>query len=318
MLYDGHCHVASTRFIPRRFLEDVARNVHRRLEARGEAPSLARIVEGYVTQHQDHLADGLVAEMDMAGVDRAVLLVPDFGMRMETPLAWEDMAREHHAIRLRHPGRFRVFMGADPRRGPEGVRAFARVIDEYGFEGLKLYPPCGYSPSDERLYPYYEICAERRLPVLVHTGPTAGSLDFAPAHPLLIDRAARLFPGVDFILGHAGLTHVDEASAMAAHRPNVYLDIGGFASTPTIDDWPGHLNRLFRLGVNHKIVFGTDWPLGRMAGGLKRLVAEVLEGGRVFAGVPARERELILHGNLRRLLPPEGRPRPAPPGDGRG
>ncbi|KUJ41267.1 hypothetical protein ACZ90_67995 [Streptomyces albus subsp. albus] len=302
MLYDGHCHVASTDFIPRRFLEDVARNVHRRLQARGTPPPLDRILEGYVAQHQDHHADQLVREMDLAGVDRAVLMVPDFGMRMDCPLTLEEMARRHHEIRSRHPGRFWVFIGADPRRGPEGVRAFERMVDAYRIDGLKLYPPCGYSPSDDGLYPYYEVCAERSLPVFVHTGPTAGSLDYDPAHPLRIDRAARDFPAVDFILGHAGLTHVDDAGFLAAHRPNVYLDIGGFASTPTIPDWPEHLNRLFRLGLNHKIVFGTDWPLGRLAGGMRRLVDEVVGGPTVFAGVPQRDRDLLLGGNLSRLL----------------
>ncbi|MEI5100732.1 amidohydrolase family protein [Streptomyces sp. PmtG] len=157
---------------------------------------------------------------------------------------------------MRHPGRFWVYIGVDPRRGPEGVSAFERMVDAYGLDGVKLYPPCGYSPSDPGMYPYYEICAARSLPVFVHTGPTARSLDYEPAHPMNVDRAARDFPAVDFVLGHGGLTHVETCAYLAAYRPNVYLDTGGFASAPSLSAWPEHLNRLFRLGVNHKIVFG--------------------------------------------------------------
>ncbi|MEU1736932.1 amidohydrolase family protein [Streptosporangium sp. NPDC020145] len=307
-VYDGHCHVASTDFIPMRFIEDVVANVHRRLEAEGAAPRRGRLVDAYVAQHQDHHADQLVREMDDSGVDRAVLLVPDFTLRMASPLTIEEMARRHHEIRLRHPDRFWVYIGADPRRGPEGVELFERLVDTYGFDGLKLYPPCGYSPSDPGLYPYYEVCAARSLPVFVHTGPTAGSLDFAPAHPLRVDQAVRDFPRVNFVLGHGGVTHVDVAAYLAAFRRNVYLDIGGFAGAATPGGWPAHLRHLFRLGLNHKIIFGTDWPLNRISGGLGRLVEEVVRGPRVLAGLPRREHALILNRNLLRVLPPRSRP----------
>jgi len=65
---------------------------------------------------------------------------------------------------------------------------------------------------------------------------------------------------------------------------------------------------LFRLGINHKIIFGTDWPLNRMSGGLAGLVKTVVDGGESFAGVRRAERELVLSGNLLRVLPPGGRP----------
>ncbi|MEV8633628.1 amidohydrolase family protein [Streptosporangium sp. NPDC051023] len=309
-IYDGHCHVASTDFIPTEFIEDVVGNVHRRLEAEGVAPRRSRLVDAYVAQHQDHHADQLVKEMDASGVGRAVLLVPDFTLRMTAPLSIEEMARRHHEIRLRHPGRFWVYLGVDPRRGPEGVDVFERLVGTYGFDGLKLYPPCGYSPSDRALYPYYEVCAALSLPVFLHTGPTAGSLDFAPAHPLNVDQAARDFPLVDFVLGHGGVTHVDVAAYLAAFRRNVYLDIGGFAGAATPGGWPAHLRHLFRLGLNHKIIFGTDWPLNRMSGGLGRLIEEVVHGPQVLAGLPHRERALILHRNLLRVLPARSRPVP--------
>ncbi|MGW5678427.1 amidohydrolase family protein [Streptomyces sp. NPDC003860] len=306
-VYDGHCHVASTHFIPRTFVEDVASNVCCYLGSRGAEQRPGRVADGLAAQYEDHLADGLVGEMDAAGIDRAVLLVPDFSLRMPGTPEPVAAARHHHEIRLRHPGRFWVYIGVDPRRGPEGVRAFEQMVDGYGLDGVKLYPPCGYSPSDPGLYPYYEICQARSLPVFVHTGPTARSLDYGPAHPLRVDKAARDFPRVKFVLGHGGLTHVETSAYLASYRPNVYVDTGGFASGPMLPAWPEHLNRLFRLGVNHKIIFGTDWPLGRL-NGFKGLMAEVLDGPTVFAGVSHKDRSLLLHENLLRVLAPRSRP----------
>lgn len=307
-VYDGHCHVASTRFLPCGFTRDVAGNIAARLGAKGVPVAADRIAGKYLQEQDDHLADRLVAEMDTAGVARAVLLYPDFGLRFEGQPTPTEMAVRHHEITLRHPGRFWGYLGVDPRRGANGVERFERALDDCPIDGIKVYPPCGYSPSDPRLYPYYEICAARRLPVFVHTGPSAWRLDNAFARPIAVDRAARDFPAVPFVLGHAGLTHVASAAELAAARPNFYLDIGGFGSAPSLGDWPAHLNRLFRLGINHKIIFGTDWPLGRRSGGLKRLVGEVVEGPVVLVGVPRREAALLLYENLLRVLAPESRP----------
>lgn len=308
IVYDGHCHVASTELIPCGFTHDVADNVAARLTAMGVPVDADRIADRYAREQTDHQADRLVAEMDAAGVDRSVLLYPDFGLTIDGAPAPSEMAARHRAIVRRHPGRFWGFLGVDPRRGAAGLAEFEEAVRGGGIDGVKLYPPCGYSPSDRGLYPYYEICAARSMPVFVHTGPSAWRLDNRSAHPLLVDGAARDFPTVPFVLGHAGLTHVSLAGELAQARFNVYLDIGGFGSAPTLPDWQAHLNRLFRLGINHKIVFGTDWPLGRRAGGLKHLVGEVVEGSVVLAGVPRREAELLLHGNLLRLLPPQSRP----------
>ncbi|MET8039337.1 amidohydrolase family protein [Micromonospora sp. NPDC005215] len=304
MIYDGHCHVASTDFIPDAFLGDVAYGMHRRLDLVAAGPPLDRLHESYRAQHRDHDADRLVAEMDAAGIARSVLLVPDFGYVMPGQPDLAAMAQRHHEIRLRHPGRFWVYLGADPRRGEAGARAFADLVDRFGLDGMKLYPPCGYSPSDRSLYPYYEVCRSRRLPVFVHTGPTAQSLTFTTSEAILVDRAARDFPDVPFVLGHGGVTDVEVSSYLAAHRPNIYVDTGGFAGSPVVGGWVAHLNRLFRLGINHKIIFGTDWPLNQLTGGLQGLVGEIRDGGEVFAGVSQRDQDLILRENLLRVLSP--------------
>src|ERR1051326_6062280 len=93
--------------------------------------------------------------------------------------------------------RFIAFSSVDPRRGKEGVELFEKVVSEWGFRGLKVYSPCGFSPSDKRMFPYYEICSQRRLPVLTHVGPSSASLSFKRSNPLGVDDAALNFPKVN-------------------------------------------------------------------------------------------------------------------------
>ncbi|MEV0328782.1 amidohydrolase family protein [Micromonospora echinospora] len=300
MIVDGHVVLASDRVIPREYLEEQAANVHHRLAAHGRDVDRAAITERLLAIHSDHDGDRLVAELDAAGVAGAFLVAADFSHVSPRATPPDELARLHDRVCRRHPGRFRVFWGVDPRAGAAGPEEFERTVTEYGFAGLKLYPPAGYSPSDRRLYPYYEICAARGLPVLTHTGPGWAPLDFTYGPPLLVDQAARDFPQVNFVLGHGGVTHVEEASYLCAHRPNVHLDISQFPSMLSADGWVAHLNRLFRSGINHKIVFGTCWPSYRMSTTLPAVLAAFTSDG-VFSGVRPSHQRMIMGETLVRL-----------------
>jgi predicted TIM-barrel fold metal-dependent hydrolase len=299
---DAHINVASTFTIPPEFIEVQAANAFARLEAMGQAVPRARVVDRVHALYQDDHADRLVAEMDGAGIQSAVLLAPDFTHVTKCRLSPAELAAHHAEIRLRHPHRFEVLMGVDPRNGDDGVALFEKCVDDYGFRGVKLYPLCGYSASDRRLYPYYEICAARGLPVLCHTGPGWQPLDFSYGQPLLLDAAAKDFPTVNFILAHGGVTHVEETTYMCAFRPNVFLDVSGFVAVLHPDGWARHLNEVFRRGINHKIIFGTSWPAFKMSTSFKAVMAEVVEGDVVFDGIRAKDRRMILSGNISRLL----------------
>lgn len=302
-IIDGHVNLASVNYIPRRFIEDTASNMHHRVSAMGQKVSKAGITSMMLSQYQDHEAETLVSEMDSCGIAKAALLAPDFSHVAECAVPYEQVIVKHHEISQRYPGRFILFAGADPRSGQGGVDLFEKAVNEYGCVGLKLYPPAGYSPSDASLYPYYEICARRGLPVLSHTGPGWHSLDFRLGHPMHIDQASRDFPQVNFVLGHGGVSYVDDSSYLCMYRENVYMDISGFPAVNSPDGWQAHLNRLFHTGINHKIVFGTSWPASRMSISLKNMIAEFRDGHAVFDGVPVNQQRMILSENIRRLLP---------------
>lgn len=307
-IIDGHCHIASTRFTPDAFLEGFCRNIQAKLQASGINKTLASLMDGYTGQSQDHQGDALIKEMDDAGIGRAVVLLPDFTHRLKSALTIDEMFAEHAAILRRHAGRLFVFAGVDPRWGADGVALFERGVKEYGFTGLKLYPPCGYSPSDPALYPYYEICRQHRLPVLLHIGPTSPCLDFSFSAPYLIDRAALDFPDVNFILAHGAVHFVDDCVALCGYRPNVYLDTSAFLSSAHPGGWSVALAELFRKNINHKIIFGTDWPVFRASGGHRKVMGSFLSGDGPLARVSAVQRQWLMSANLLRLLDAAGQP----------
>lgn len=298
-IIDGHCHVASLDFTPRSFVDGVIDNSLCALAAQGIKRTRTQLMELYLRKMQDPHCDELIAEMDEAGIEQAVLLLPDFTFTLkDSRLDIAEMMVRHRDILARHPGRFRVLAGVDPRWGSDGLALFERSIDEYGFHGLKLYPPCGYSPSDRSLYPFYELCAARGLPVLVHIGATSPTLAFDTARPIFVDQAARDFPSVSFILAHGSCAYVDECTMMCAYRPNVYLDISGFESMPVES-----LRPLLSRGINHKIIFGTDWPVFRLQGRQKDCVASLFQEGGVLGALRPRELEGLFRGSMLKLLP---------------
>lgn len=62
------------------------------------------------------------------------------------------------------------FIAIDPRH--EGLLELVKeYIEEHNFGGLKLYPPLGYYPFDERLFGVYEYAEKRQIPIIAHCSP---------------------------------------------------------------------------------------------------------------------------------------------------
>jgi predicted TIM-barrel fold metal-dependent hydrolase len=306
-IVDAHCHVPSERFTPRSFIFGAASNTHAMMVASGSSRSLASVEARFLAEMQDHRADALVAEMDAAGIDRTVLLCPDFSFALpDCALTAEEALLEHRAILRRHRGRFEAFAGVDPRWAADGVALFERAVSDWNFSGFKIYPPCGYTASDPALFPFYEICAARRLPIMVHTGPTSPALSFHESRPFGCDVAAKMFPGATFILAHASIAFSEECVMMAAFRPNVYLDISGFQRNLYPPSGIGDLRRVLSAGIAHKVLFGTDWPVFRELGSLADAVAAAVAGDNPLADLPAAQLRMVLSGNIERILAQTG------------
>ena len=297
-IIDFHCHVASGMCFPPSFNAGVVDNALLALRARGLPVPRAKVERMHDTTLNDPLCDKLVSEMDEAGIAEAVLLLPDFTYALrDSTHSIQELIAHHRQVRDRHPGRFRVLFGVDPRWGTEGLTLFERAIQEHDFDGMKLYPPCGYRLSDKILYPFYEVCSAYGLPVLSHIGATSPALEAEPARPIFVDRAAKDFPDVDFVLAHGSVNYVEECAMLINSRPNIYVDVSGYEGGGVAG-----LSRLFSLGLHHKVLFATDWPIFRLQGRQASFVERLTTEGAFPETMSVRDRELFFSGNARRLL----------------
>ncbi len=85
----------------------------------------------------------------------------------QAPLNFEEQVKELAVLKKKYPDQIYPFLCADPRRH-NLLDFLKRYIEAEGFKGIKLYPPMGFYPFDERLYPIYEYAEKNNVPILAH------------------------------------------------------------------------------------------------------------------------------------------------------
>ena len=120
-------------------------------------------------------------------------------------------------------------------------------------------------PEEARLYPLYEFCEGRGIPVWFHTG-----INYAPNHSMEADRPMHLerilldFPKLNLVACHSAWPWVGELCALARKfNPRVFLEMGGVAPKYMFErgtGWDPFLQYANSL-LQDQILFGTDWPI---------------------------------------------------------
>ncbi len=149
---------------------------------------------------------------------------------------------------------------------------FERCLKTPQCVGIKIY--LGYNQVyayDKRHYPLYELAEAYNVPVVYHTGDTAGGYGLLKyAHPLTIDEVAVAFPRVKFVIAHCGNPWLLDALEVAAKDANVYVDLSGLLEGKFDGaifyekhrDYFRYLRMwLDYVGRYDKVIYGTDWPL---------------------------------------------------------
>jgi predicted TIM-barrel fold metal-dependent hydrolase len=260
-----------------------------------------------------HLADtrdalgALLRDMDASGVEKTLLMGLDgkaYWDYMKCGFATNEAVAE--AVKA-HPDRLLGNLYVDPRN-PSALQTLERYMD-LGFKAVKLFPPVGFDPGDERWFPLYEAVERRGVPVLAHAGQTNIRLvsddpkarvatDSRFAHPMNFDRIARLFPKVPWVLAHCGYPYFVDAWSVAQANPNVYLDISG--SGPWTDGIPLVYNALggqSYIPIDFtRVLWGSDNCLPQ-AEHMARMSTYMRQ-----IGAGSEQRALIFGENARRLL----------------
>lgn len=298
MVIDVHAHCAYHKLYPHKFMEGIIASVY----ASGQLDGVPeRLVQNILKSNmRDIDSAALLKQMDEAGIDKSILLIVDLGYgKGEAELSIEEIYEHHRKIKNENKDRFIVFAGIDPRRGEEGYLLFKKGIEDYGFGGLKLYPPCGYEINSPMLYDFYDLCDKYRLPVLIHTGVYAPPYDYeSKCYPESIVEIAGRYKNVAFILGHGGIKDYPTGIQLARTIDNIYVDISAFQSE--IYE-PGLVkDKMKKLAemIPEKILFGTDWPLYMLSGTQKKWVCFIYKLG-VFSD---NDLDRLFYGNIKAIL----------------
>jgi predicted TIM-barrel fold metal-dependent hydrolase len=237
-----------------------------------------------------------VAEMDAAGVRAAVNLDGGWGQTLKETIAALDTA---------YPGRFLTyalidFSGIDERGWSDREASRLRESFEAGAKGLKFHKTLGlgvrykdgrFMPVDDpKLDPVWEVCAQYKRPVEIHTGDPGAFFtpldqhserwhelnehpewlfygkDFprrADLHAQRIRVIAR-HPNTTFICAHMANDGEDlaELGRWLDTYPNMYVDID--ARISELGRQP-YSSRRFFLKYQDRIMFGTDTAPNRAA-----------------------------------------------------
>ena len=223
--------------------------------------------------HGDPDPAKLAALLDAEGVDIAMLFA-EYSPRTTGVQPIEDVQR----VAAANPHRFRLVANVNPIAHAKPAAEAERQLG-LGAVAVKLHPVHGgFDPGGKDLVPVYELCADRQVPVIVHTGPSIfpGSVNES-GDPDLMRQVLDRFPGLTVVLAHGGRAHWYAAAArMALEYQDVWLDIAGLPPKRLPHYYAGFdLNRLAG-----KWIFGTDWPgVPGTAANIRTVAALGLEPG---------------------------------------
>jgi len=236
-------------------------------------------------------AKELVSMMDDAGVDKSVV----FGFPWKKA---EIFKRENDYIldaAARFPKRLTGFCCFDAmnKKAPEEAR---RCLDA-GLKGvgeLAFYENGIDEKALDALDPVMEVCREKNAPLLIHTNEPVGHIypGKSPNTLVQIYNLVKRFPDNKIILAHWGggiFFYCLLKKEVRKSLENIWFDT---AASPFLYD-PAIYKMASYLGLNEKILLGTDYPL--------------LPPGRYFkemenSGISDSEKNNILGKNATALL----------------
>ncbi len=237
----------------------------------------------------------MVKEFADAGVE-AVLVALDLETTTGTPPCTNEYVK---GMQSRHPERIIQCWGAvDPFKGEIAIQQAKTAIIKLGMLGFHFHPIMGhFAVNDRQFYPLFEVIDELKAPVMIDVGTTGmgagmpGGLGarIRHAHPSAIDDLAADFPNLKIIAAHPGWPWVDEMTAVALHKGNVFWEMSGWAPKYL----PAQLKVDIRSRLQDKVMFGSDYP----SLPYPRLFKEWAELGYSDAFL-----EKFFHGNAERIL----------------
>ncbi len=221
MILDFHTHLLDHGHWPAEWWDYIAREWACAAPGRQPEQIRGKIEAGLV----DPDGSRMIADMDEAGVDKAVILPIDWGPDYNAAKTIDQVVDDAIECQRRFPDRLVAFGGIDPRRpgAPDKVDAWFRSGLVHG---LKLYPNCGWLPGCAEAMAIYEVCLAHDAPILFHTGHPLPLLDESWSRLENFLPVVETFPTLKAVLGHAGAPcEFDNALDVASRSQSATLEL---------------------------------------------------------------------------------------------
>ncbi len=265
-IYDSHVHLLFKDLVPEAYLIGMARTLKLALKNKLNMDmTLEDTLDNVVSAMFDPDGTKFLADMDKAGIAKAIIFGSDFGAEIGDPKMHPFETNEYYAaLAKKSAGRFIALAAIDPRR-PGALKHCEKCMEQLGMKGLKLHPAAGFYPTDQILYPFYERCADWNMPIVFHTGAQpAAPLHLDTQRPVFIAEAATRFPNTKMIMAHVGMDLWNEAVMYGKLIPNVYFDLS-YHQVSYVSWGAQKFYEWVRLLINEcgasKLMWSTDSPL---------------------------------------------------------
>lgn len=205
--------------------------------------------------------EGIIRTLDEGKISQGVIFPLTF---MPPDGQWQKLNDLTAMYIQQYPGRLIGYGIINPQDVSGSLKELDRCFDELGFRGVKLHPSMQeFYPNQERLFPLYEYCQQKQVPILFHTGASLASHSDKFSHPILLDDIAVRFPELSMIIAHVGRPYYQDAALLLRKHTNVYADIcansgrtGGTYLLEQVLTWI----KVYADGIK-KLLFASDFPV---------------------------------------------------------
>lgn len=211
-----------------------------------------------------------VTEAQMADYFRAsdVKAILDFGFDKFLPI---DEAAELHDYGFETQRTYSdvvlgLWVHIDPKTGADGLKELRRCRDaKAGFLGLAVSPGNLPPASDPVWDPFYKLCVEAKIPVLIFVGttgagaglPAGGGVRIDYCHPRHLDDVAARYADLTIIAARPGWPWQSETIAVLLHKRNIWYELHGWSPKYLTADLKHEISRRLKT----RVMFGADYPL---------------------------------------------------------
>jgi len=189
--------------------------------------------------------DEMVAQMEAAGIERAILTCD-----VNDPRPVAEMAEKY-------AGRFLLSIVVDPMGGMATIRAIERAVRDFGVKLVRMVPFLfNRPPNDKVCYPIYAKAIELGVVVSVNTGIPGPPMPAEPQRPLYLDEVCLFFPELKLVMAHGADPWWGEAIRLLLKYPNLYMMTSAYLPKYL----PEELVRFMNTRGQKKVMFATDFP----------------------------------------------------------